>query len=244
MLWILFKALNSSDQSSSLLYNARQKGYPKGLNLLTLILVDLSKDNIVSRRFSKKAFGGLDEFEVRDFLHVLAEEIRHLEQLVFNQKKRLTEQDEQVKEYRDREHILKKSISSAQEIADKIRKDTENQGQLLLKHAHEKAEFIIQEARASLQCVYSDINDLKRLYLQFKTSLKASLQSHLEFLEQDSFMMSPLPREQKSQERLEETSQKTNTSEITEDDFPSIPKDSAGDLNSLKDSLRSLDTDL
>ena len=47
--------------------------------------MDGLKDNITSRRFSRKAFGGLDEFEVRDFLHVLAEEIRHLEQLIFNQ---------------------------------------------------------------------------------------------------------------------------------------------------------------
>ena len=215
--------------------------------------MDLSKDSIISRRFSKKAFGGLDEFEVRDFLHVLAEEVRHLEQLIFNQKKRLAEQDEQVREYRDREHILKKSISSAQEIADKIRKDTETQGQLIINHAHEKAEFIIQEARASLQCVYSDINDLKRLHLQFKTSLKASLQSHLEFLEQDSFIMSPLPREQK-QERLEEADQsgdsfsdidnRKKSSEIIEDDFSNIPKNSEGAFNSLKNSLRSLDTDL
>ena len=186
--------------------------------------MEFSKDDIVSRRFSKKTFGGLSEFEVRDFLHVLAEEIRHLEQLVFNQKKRLKEQDEQIRDYRDRDHILKKSISSAQDIADKIRRDTETQGKMIIDHAHEKAESIIQEARFSLQSVYGDINDLKRLHLQFKTGLKASLESHLEFLEQDSFFTSALPSSE-NQARL-------NTSSNEES------------LNSLKKNPYSVDSEL
>ena len=49
--------------------------------------MEFSKDSIVSKYFSKKFMGGLNEFEVRDFLHVLAEEIRHLSQKKCSPKK-------------------------------------------------------------------------------------------------------------------------------------------------------------
>ncbi len=155
--------------------------------------MDLSKNNIVSRHFSKKVMGGLSEFEVRDFLHVLAEEIRHLTQLNKDQNQKLNEQEELIRDYRDREHILKQSISSAQEVADKIRRDADEQCRLILEKAQDKSDSLIQEARHSLQSVYNDIADLKRLHLQFKTSLKAALHAQLELLEQGPLFASSLP---------------------------------------------------
>ncbi len=155
--------------------------------------MEWSKESIVSRRFSKKVMGGISEFEVRDFLHVLAEEIRHLRQLNINQGKKLAEKEELIKDYRDREHILRQSIASAQEVADKIRKDAEKRAQLILDGAGGKSEAMIQDARHSLQTVYNDIADLKRLYLQFKTSLRASLQAQMELLEQGPLFTTPLP---------------------------------------------------
>ena len=147
--------------------------------------MELSKDNIVSKHFSKKLLRGLDEFEVRDFLHVLAEEIRHLSQKNALQKKQIQEQESLIKDYRDREHILKESITSAEKWAERIRKDAEQNSSLVLEKAHNKSDTLIQEARHSLQSVYNDITDLKRLQLQFKTGLKAALQVQMDLLEQD-----------------------------------------------------------
>ena len=147
--------------------------------------MELSKDNIVSKHFSKKLLRGLDEFEVRDFLHVLAEEIRHLSQKNALQKKQIQEQESLIKDYRDREHILKESITSAEKWAERIRKDAEKNSSLVLEKAHNKSETLIQEARHSLQSVYNDITDLKRLQLQFKTGLKAALQVQMDLLDQD-----------------------------------------------------------
>ena len=129
--------------------------------------------------------GGLSEFEVRDFLHVLAEEIRHLAQMNLIQKKKIEEQEDLIRDYRDREHILKESIQSAEKWAEKIRKEAEKNGSLVLEKAEQRSEALIQDARHSLQTVYSDILDLKRIHLQFKTGLKAALQVQLDLLEQD-----------------------------------------------------------
>lgn len=147
--------------------------------------MDFSKENIVSKSFSKKIVGGLSDFEVRDFLHVLAEEIYRLTQHNRALKNRIQDLENLIKDYRDREHILKESIASAEKWAEKTRKEAEKNSSLVLEKAHNKAENLIQEARHSLQNVYTDIMNLKRLHLQFKTGLKASLQVQMDLLDQD-----------------------------------------------------------
>ena len=212
--------------------------------------MDLSKESIVSRHFSRKMVGGLNEFEVRDFLHVLAEEIRHMTQLVKDQNEKLREQEELIQDYRDREHILKQSISSAQEVADKIRRDADNQADLILEKAQDKSDSLIQEARHSLQSVYNDIADLKRLHLQFKTSLKASLQAQLELLEQGPLFASTLPYdgEQVLEKALPSTRQENPQSfsedeKVSQDETSEDSNQPKDDLSALKSSLQAIDKD-
>ena len=147
--------------------------------------MEFSKENIVSRPFSKKFMGGLNEFEVRDFLHVLAEEIKRLSQQNILRQKQIQEQKDLIQDYRDREHILKESIASAEKWAEKIRKDAESNSSLILEKAQNKSENMIQEAGYALQTVYNDISDLKRLHLQYKTGLKAALQVQMDLLDQE-----------------------------------------------------------
>jgi len=148
--------------------------------------MDFSKDQIVSKNFSKKWTGGFNELEVRDYLHVLAEQIRHLKQENLLLKKDLQERESLIKDYRDREHILKESIANAESWSQKIKQEAESHRQLILEKAQSDSENLIESARKSLQTVYSDIADLKRLQLQFKTGLKAALQVQLDLLEDDS----------------------------------------------------------
>ena len=177
----------------------------------------LSKDNIISKHFSKKIFGGLNEFEVRDFLHVLAEDIRHLTLLVEKQNQRMKDMEERIQDYRDREQLLKRSIVSAQEIADKIQKDTEQKSQLILARANDKSESLILQARSSLQSVYNDIASLKRLHLQFKSSLKASLQSQMDLLEQTPLFSLSLPEGGEFPAEESFVASSTNSDTSTED---------------------------
>lgn len=225
--------------------------------------MEFSKENIVSKHFSKKWLGGLSEFEVRDFLHVLAEEIRHLSQMNLIQKKQIQEQESLLEDYRDREHILKESIHSAEKWAEKIRKDAEKNGSLVLEKAQQKSESLIQEARHSLQTVYNDILDLKRVQIQFKTGLKAALQVQMDLLEQDPiFKPDPLLTsknidsflEQDPIEREAAPSSHEIKSPLKKEDFlkkedpPSSEKNlmsnlkmDDSELTSLKESLKDLD---
>ena len=204
--------------------------------------MEFSKDNIVSKSFSKKTFGGLSEFEVRDFLHVLAEQIRHLTQESFSLKKKLEEKENLLSDYKDREHILKESIANAEKWAEKIKQEAQNQSQLILEKAQHKSESLIQSARQNLQTVYSDIADLKRLQLQFKTGLKAALQVQLELLEQDSIFN---PNSSLSSENSKPIAKQSepdlsdnNPPLSAENNSPSVKET---DFNSLRESLSSLD---
>ena len=224
--------------------------------------MDFSKKSIVEKHFSKKWMGGLSEFEVRDFLHVLAEEIRHLSQKNLQLEKKIQEQESLLRDYQDREHILKESIQSAEKWAEKIRKSAEQNSSLVLEKAQHKSETLIQEARHSLQTVYNDILDLKRIQLQFKTGLKAALQVQMDLLEQEPVFSSDSLLNSKSMERaLEPSSPEQNVGQKDinsplKTDKPLVatteesqtfenPMDKLkikdSELSSLKESLKSLD---
>ena len=166
--------------------------------------MDFSKQSIVSRCFSKKTFGGLDEAEVRDCLNVLADEIERLRQIVLMQEGKLKEQQGFIEESRDREHIIKESIAVVQRVTDKIRKDAEEQSETMLQNARDKKRALLKEARGSMQSIYDDIAGLKRLYVQFKAGLTASVQAHLDLLKEDGAFSSALLESPSSEEESEE----------------------------------------
>lgn len=218
--------------------------------------MNLSKQSIVSRHFSKKTFGGLDEFEVRDYLNVLADEIQHLNEISLSQEKQIEEQARTIEESRDREYIIKESIAVVQRVTEKIRKDAEEQSEAMLQNAKNKKQHIIKEARDSLQGIYEDIAGLKRLYIQFKASLTASVQAHLDLLKQDTVIPSSFLESADSTTGGEPNGEFPPDKEADETDFLSPSEDSSKKedsmevephqregINSIAKSLKSLSED-
>ena len=148
--------------------------------------MDFSSEALARKRFSKKAFGGLDELEVRDFLISLSDEISRLRAASRAKEKRVQELSRIIEESRARENILKESITAVQKVTQKMRADAEAQSDIILQSAREKKLAMIREAEASLQSIYDDIASLKRFYIQFKASLKASIKAHLEMIEKEA----------------------------------------------------------
>ena len=217
--------------------------------------MNFSKEEIVSKNFSKKNFRGLNEFEVRDFLQVLAEQIRHLTQENHLLKKDLKEKNGLIQDYRDREHLLKESISNAEKWADNIKQSAEEQKQLVLEKAQSDSENLIQSAKESLQTVYKDIADLKRLQIQFRTGLKAALQVQMDLLDQDnafnplsSFNSSEKNLALENPEKLQSPQSQQNSDSQQNQHNQKVPlpenpnKEGLDqDLSSLKESLSSID---
>ncbi len=144
-------------------------------------------DDILTKVFTRKVVGGFNPSEVTHFLKSIAEDVDQRNKDKQALRDKLSEMEVFVREYRDREELLKSTILSVQKMADKIKQDAEKEARFILEDAHQKADLLIADARDSLKTAYQDLSDLRRMHIQLKNALKAVLQSHQDLLEQDPF---------------------------------------------------------
>ena len=145
----------------------------------------LHPEDILKKSFTRKTFGGYSQAEVAEFLQSMAGELEEMQKEETALKDKLRDRESSLREYRERETILRDTISSAQKMAIKIKKDAEKESEFILEDARQKADMIVQSARTSLKTAYQDLSDLKRIHIQLKNTLRSVLQSHQDLLEQD-----------------------------------------------------------
>lgn len=143
----------------------------------------LTPIDIAHKSFQKKMMGLATE-EVYEFLQDIAQAMESLIHERNSLKESLREKDLMLAEYRERDQVLKNTIATATQMADRMRADAEREAKLIITDAQQKAEIITRDSRDSLKKTYSDINELKKARLQFEANLKALVQAHLSLLEQ------------------------------------------------------------
>ena len=144
--------------------------------------------DIAHKSFQRKMMG-LDPDQVTDFLRFVADEMESVIRERNALKEALREKELSVSEYRERDELLKSTITTATRMSEKMQADAEREGKLILQDANQKAEMIVRDARDSLKRIYQDISDLKRIRLQFENNLKALIQSHLAMMDQGQRIM-------------------------------------------------------
>jgi len=144
--------------------------------------------DIAHKTFGRK-FGGFDPEEVMDFLRSVSDELETVIRERNSLKEAMREKELAIAEYKERDELLKSTITTATKMADKIQTDAERESRLILQDADQKADMIQRDARDSLKKIYHEITDLKRLRLQFENNLKALIQSHLTMLDQGKIVM-------------------------------------------------------
>ena len=103
--------------------------------------------------------------------------------------KALKDKELQLLEYKDRDQVLKATITNASQMSDRMRADAEREAKLIINDAQQKSEIITRDAKDSLKKVYQEVADLKKARMQFEANLKAMAQAHLSLLDQgESFM--------------------------------------------------------
>jgi cell division initiation protein len=146
--------------------------------------------DIAHKNFNKKMFG-LDEAEVNDFLQQIANQMEELIHERNALKELVREKEMHLNDHKERDQVLKSTISTASQMADRFRADAEREARLIINDAQQKAEMITRDSRDSLKKAYQEISDLKRMRLQFEANLKALAQAHLTLVEQgEKFMPS------------------------------------------------------
>ncbi|MEK2689797.1 DivIVA domain-containing protein [Bdellovibrio sp. GT3] len=139
--------------------------------------------DIAHKSFGKKMMG-LDTDEVMDFLQQVAAQMEALIQDRNSLKEALREKELSLMEYKERDQVLKDTIATATQMADRLRQDAEREAKLITADANQKAEIITRDSRDSLKKMYQEVNELKRARMQFEANLKALAQAHLSLLEQ------------------------------------------------------------
>ena len=143
---------------------------------------------IATKTFEKKMLG-YDQDDVSDFLTIVAAQMEALLQERNAYQKTLKEKELSLLEYKDRDHVLKATITSASQMAEKMRADAEREAKLIINDAQQKAEIITRDAKDSLKNIYQEVANLKKARMQFEANLKAMAQAHLSLLDQgESFM--------------------------------------------------------
>lgn len=139
--------------------------------------------DIAHKSFSKKMMG-LDAEEVMDFLQQIAGQMEVLIQERNSLKEAIREKELSLMEYKERDQVLKETIATATQMADRLRQDAEREARLIIADAQQKSEIITRDSRDSLKKMYQEVTDLKRMRMQFEANLKALAQAHLSLLEQ------------------------------------------------------------
>jgi cell division initiation protein len=146
--------------------------------------------DIAHKNFNKKMLG-LDENEVMDFLQRVATQMEELIHERNTLRELVREREIQLSDQKERDSVLKNTISTASQMVDRLRSDAEREAKLIIADAHQKSEMITRDSRDSLKKAYQEIADLKRMRMQFEANLKAMAQAHLALIEQgEKFMPS------------------------------------------------------
>jgi cell division initiation protein len=150
----------------------------------------LTPIDITHKSFNKKMFG-LDEAEVSEFLAQVAHTMEELVHERNTLREAMREKELQIQDFKERDGILKSTIATASQMADRMRTDGEREAKLVIADAQQKAEIILRDSRDSLKKMYQEITDMKRARMQFEANLRAMAQAHLTLIEQgDKYMPS------------------------------------------------------
>jgi len=139
--------------------------------------------DVSHRTFSRRMFG-YDDNEVTEFLTAVAAQMEALIHERNVLKEALREKEVQIGEYKERDQLLKSTITTASQMSEKMRQDSEREARLIIADAQQKAEFMTRDSRDALRKIYGDITELKRARMQFEANLKALAQAHMTLLEQ------------------------------------------------------------
>ncbi|MCB0355885.1 MAG: DivIVA domain-containing protein [Bdellovibrionales bacterium] len=149
--------------------------------------------DIAHKSFTRKMMG-FDPDEVTDFLRSIADEMENLIRERNDMRETLREKEMAILEYKERDELLKNTITTATRMSDKLQADAEREARLIINDAKQKAEMIVRDSRESLQKIFAEISELKKVRMQFENNVKAIVQSHLAMIEQGHKVM-PNPPE-------------------------------------------------
>ena len=145
----------------------------------------------IQRREFEKGFRGLDENEVRTFLHEVAaewEEVMH-ENTKFRDE--LLDLRERLQQYQDQDRIFRETLLHAQRTKEDLLDAANREKVLLIKEAEFKADEIIRDAHQHAAEIESVMRTLKLERVRFLQEIDALMARTKRFLQEEAPEMFP-----------------------------------------------------
>jgi len=139
--------------------------------------------DLQQKSFRKVRLGGVDEREVRLFLEQCASEIEELTRKLHKQDEELRRRESRITDYKEREHLLQSTLTTAQRLSDEMKANTRKEAEILISDAELQAEKIIANAQAKRMQLIQEIDELKRARGSFIQQLSAIIETHKSLLE-------------------------------------------------------------
>lgn len=148
----------------------------------------------IQRREFEKAFRGLEESEVRTFLHEVAGEWEEL--LAENQKlkEEILDNRERLRQYQDQDRIFRETLLQAQRTREDVLDGASREKELILREAQFKAEEVVREAQQHVVELEVHIRNLKMERLKFLREVEALMdrtRRHLQDEAPDVYLAAP-----------------------------------------------------
>jgi cell division initiation protein len=130
---------------------------------------------IQKHRFGRK-WKGLDPTEVGSFLEMAAEEMEALARENAGLAGRIRGLEEENREHRERERILKDTLLSAQRASEDIRGAAQSQAELIVREAEDSAERLTHNALQRSAEIEKAIHELKLQRANFRLEVEKMLE--------------------------------------------------------------------
>jgi cell division initiation protein len=144
--------------------------------------VRLTPLDIRKHRFSTRV-RGLDAAEVEAFLRLIAEDYEDMLRDNETLRGRVQQLTAQVEDLAENEKLLKKTIVTAQQLSDDLKKTATRESEVLVSEAEVKAEKILAASHRRAAKLAQDIREMKLLRSRLGTSIRATIETHLGLLE-------------------------------------------------------------
>ncbi|HLR10815.1 MAG TPA: DivIVA domain-containing protein [Sporosarcina sp.] len=137
--------------------------------------------DIHNKDFSSK-WRGYDEDEVNEFLEQVMKDYENLLNDNKKQEQEITALNERINHFNTIEETLQKSILTAQEAAEDVRRNSMKESKLIIKEAEKNADRIVNEALSRAREISLEIEDLKKQSKVFRNRFKMLLEAQLDLV--------------------------------------------------------------
>ncbi len=138
--------------------------------------------DILNKQFRTR-WRGYDPQEVEVFLQQIGEEMQQLQIENANLRKETQRLEKELKEYKDREKVIRNVLVSTQKAVEQMKANAEKEAKLILADAEMNAEKMLQGAQQKLSRLYEEVADLKGRRVQLTAKLRATIEAYQRLLE-------------------------------------------------------------